>query len=546
MALALIGAKLRDRRKALRLTQAGLAQQLGISASYLNLIENNRRNIGGALLKRLADALGLPVDQFDGAAERRLVGELGALTVEPLLAPLALAADSAAGLASQHVGWARALVSLHRAYQDRRAAVDTLTDRLNQDPVLAEGVHSLLTHVTAIRSAAEILEADDVLDAAQRARFVSIIGSEGRLLSVLSQSLASLFTQGHTATRPMLPEQEIDDFLIGHENHFPTLEVAADTLRAELGSVDDDGLAAALAARLQRHHGVQLLQPALAGVGAPGDVAGKFAGLGQPQFDRMTHTLTLPAGLPASTRRFALARVLVELAAAPVVAAEVAAASALASAAARQQATRTLQAYVAAALLMPYDGFRAAALAARYDVDHLARRFQASVEQVCHRLVTLRRPGAEGPRLGFMRADAAGHISKRFPLPRLALPRQGQGCPLWPLYRAFQTPGEMLRQLVEFPSGGRFLMLARSVDKGDPAFAMPRQRLSVMLVCDALQADQMVYGDGLDLSAAAAYTPVGSACRVCTRRHCNWRQEAPLIDSVSLHGAPMIEPERDR
>jgi predicted transcriptional regulator len=224
----------------------------------------------------------------------------------------------------------------------------------------------------------------------------------------------------------------------------------------------------------------------------------------------------------------------------------VATAAALASAAARQQATQAMRAYMAAALLMPYDSFRAAALAARYDIDHLARQFGVSVEQVCHRLVTLRRPGDEGLRFGFMRADAAGHVSKRFPLPRLALPRQGTACPLWPLYRAFQAPGEVLRQLVEFPSGGRFLMLARTVDKGDPAFAMPRQRLSVMLVCDALHADQLVYGDGLDLSAAAPHTPVGPACRVCARRDCSWRQEAPIIDTDSLREATAAQAGRRR
>jgi predicted transcriptional regulator/transcriptional regulator with XRE-family HTH domain len=528
VAQVLIGAKLRDRRKGLGLTQAALAQQVGISASYLNLIESNRRNIGGALLKRVADALGVAVDQFDGAAERRLVSELGAITVEPMLEALALEADSAAALASQHAGWARALVSLHRAYQDRRAAVDTLTDRLNQDPVLAQGVHSLLTHVTAIRSAAEILEGDDGLNAAQRARFVGMIGSEGRRLSELSQSLAGLFMQDNTATRQMPPEQEIDDFLIANENHFPALERAADTLRVELGLIADDGMSGALCTLLQQRHGVRLLQPSTQGVGE--------AGTSQPQFDRDTRTLTLPTGLPAPTRRFVLASVLVELAAAPAVNAEVNASTALASAPAREQAMRALYAYMAAALLMPYDAFRAAALAARYDIDHLARRFQASVEQVCHRLVTLRRPGQEGLRFGFMRADAAGHVSKRFPLPRLALPRHGTACPLWPLYRAFQTAGEMLRQLVEFPSGARFLMVACTVDKGDPAFAMPRQRLSVMLVCDALHADQLVYGDGLNLSSTAAHTPVGPACRVCTRPQCSWRQEAPIIDSARLQG----------
>ena len=40
----------RERRKDLGLTQTELASRVGISVSYLNLIEHNRRSIGGRLL----------------------------------------------------------------------------------------------------------------------------------------------------------------------------------------------------------------------------------------------------------------------------------------------------------------------------------------------------------------------------------------------------------------------------------------------------------------------------------------------------------------
>ena len=45
---------------------------------------------------------------------------------------------------------------------------------------------------------------------------------------------------------------------------------------------------------------------------------------------------------------------------------------------------------------MPYEPFLEAAQAVRYDIDLLGRRFGASFEQVCHRLVSLRRPEAAG------------------------------------------------------------------------------------------------------------------------------------------------------
>jgi DNA-binding XRE family transcriptional regulator len=62
----LVGPKIRDRRRALGVTQSGLSATLGISPSYLNLIEAGKRNIGGTLLKRIAGALGLSVDELDG------------------------------------------------------------------------------------------------------------------------------------------------------------------------------------------------------------------------------------------------------------------------------------------------------------------------------------------------------------------------------------------------------------------------------------------------------------------------------------------------
>ena len=46
----LTGSRIRERRQVLRMKQSDLASHAGISASYLNLIEHNRRRIGGKLL----------------------------------------------------------------------------------------------------------------------------------------------------------------------------------------------------------------------------------------------------------------------------------------------------------------------------------------------------------------------------------------------------------------------------------------------------------------------------------------------------------------
>src|SRR6056297_1376831 len=64
----LTGSRIRDRRLLIGMKQSALAEAAGISPSYLNLIEHNRRRIGGKLLIELARALGVePGVLSDGA-----------------------------------------------------------------------------------------------------------------------------------------------------------------------------------------------------------------------------------------------------------------------------------------------------------------------------------------------------------------------------------------------------------------------------------------------------------------------------------------------
>ena len=478
MSRPVIGPKIRERRHALGITQSSLASRVGISASYLNLIESNKRNIAGALLKRIGNELGLAVEDLDGAAERRLISDLAEMAGEPFLAPLQLDGASANELASRHAGWANALVALHRAWRDRDQAVSALSDRLSQDPFLGDAVHSMLTRVAAIRSSSEILATIDDLQPAEQRRFASICGTESDRLSDVAQALAAFFDKGNTDTRSIMPVEEVDDFLLDRNNHFPALEHAAEAFRAARG-IAGECRESELVDYLQREHSVGVQQRA--GQSPVGTVVPPAV------FDADAGTLLLAETAPPSTRRFELARLAADLfhRAAPV-AMEIDASPLLTTVAARRRARRVLSSYVAGAVLLPYDAFREAAVASRYDVDYLGQRFGASFEQVCHRLVTLRRSGAEGIPFGLMRVDAAGYVTKRFPLPHLLLPRHGNACPIWALYAAFQTPGAMVRQLAAFPTGDRFLFLACTVEKPRPAFAMPRRFMSIMLACDAL------------------------------------------------------------
>ncbi len=190
--------------------------------------------------------------------------------------------------------------------------------------------------------------------------------------------------------------------------------------------------------------------------------------------------------------------------------------------------------YFAGAALMPYRAFLAAAQNMRHDLERLADRFGASIEQVAHRLSTMQRPGLKGIPFFFVRVDQAGTITKRHSATRLQFARFGGACPLWNVYRAFETPGRFLRQLAETPDGVRYLCLARDVSKPGGSFNAPVRRYAIAVGCEISHAKGLVYADNLDLTNARAYEPIGISCRICERPNCHQRSVPPLERKLSI------------
>mgnify|MGYP002625691144 CR=1 FL=1 len=207
MAAPLIGMKIRERRKEIGLTQTELAGRIGISVSYLNLIEHNKRSIGGLLLQQVAGELAIGLEELDGATERRLVSDLNEVLTDPLFDQIKLDPGSSGDLVGRHPGWAQALIALHRAFLDRSQAINALADRLNQDPFLGDAIHRILTNISAIRSISEILTSVDDVHAAQQQRFYSILSEESARLSSAAQGLSSFFDKAHRTTRSTAPAE---------------------------------------------------------------------------------------------------------------------------------------------------------------------------------------------------------------------------------------------------------------------------------------------------------------------------------------------------
>lgn len=190
--------------------------------------------------------------------------------------------------------------------------------------------------------------------------------------------------------------------------------------------------------------------------------------------------------------------------------------------------------YFAGAAMMPYGQFLATAQDTRHDLERLATRFGASIEQVCHRLSTLQRPGAKGIPFFFVRVDQAGTITKRHSATRLQFARFGGACPLWNVHRAFEQPGQFLRQLAETPDGVRYVSLARDVSKASGCFGAPVRRYAIALGCEVRHAPDLVFADGLDVSRPDAFEPIGISCRICERKTCHQRSVPPLERQLSV------------
>ena len=466
-----IGARIRRKRMAAGLSQVALAQALGISASYLNLIENNKRAIGGALLLRIGERLGIDLEHLSGDSEARIIGTIGELMSDPVMGGIEMEADSVRDLVARFPEAGAALARLYRAYADATVEIDVLQHRLKSDPLLSQLLHPILNRIAGIKSGAEILEGIADLTEEERRRFITTINAEARELVPSMKSLVDYFDHAAARQKRVSPISELDEAILSNGNHFPALEDAAAALRAELagkGRLEEEAIAQAL----ERRFGV----------------ACRIRAAREPRQEEAPDpsALAFEEIAPQSTRIFQMLRRYASHAAGDVVEGTAATLD-LTSDEARALARRALSSYVAGAIMMPYRGFLAMAEERRYDIELMSEHLGASFEQVAHRLVTLRRKGEEGVPFGFLRADRSGRLTKRFPLPGLSIPGFGHGCLLWPVYTAFSERG-VVRQLSAFPGGGRFLLVAKAVPKHvtgfrEPPLQVAPQRVHLRFLC---------------------------------------------------------------
>src|SRR5262245_9748904 len=452
-----VGPRFRRIRQQLGLSQTQIAEGLGISPSYINLIERNQRPVTAQILLRLAETYDLDLRDLATADEDRFFAELNEIFPDPLFRQIDLPKQELRDLAELCPGVTHSLQRLYAAYTEARRG--------------------------------------ETLVAAQMA------DREG------TQFEAN-------------PIERVRELIEANRNYFPELETAAENLRDEL-NVPADGLFAALSERLREKHSVQTRV-------MPVDVMRETL----RRFDRHRRQLLISELVDAPGRTFQLAF--------QIALAEQAAQfeTILARAGTLDDAPRrlyriTLANYFAAAVMMPYPAFLAAAEALSYDVHVLAQRFSSGFEQVCHRLTTLSRPNARGIPFFLLRVDNAGNVSKRFSSGTFPFSKFGGTCPLWHVQSTFDTPDRLLEQVIELSDRTRYFSIAQMVRRPTVPHPLPQPRFAIALGCEIRYAARIVYAAGMDLEKTEA-TPIGVNCRLCERENCPQRAEPPLTRTLIL------------
>lgn len=129
-----VGRKIRGLREDNSLSQSAFAEQLGISTSYLNQIENNQRPITATVLFALAENFNADITEFSTNDGDRIVADLREALSDPVFSGERVSLQDLKLVAKNAPELAHALLSIHRAYRgstDRLAQLDASMDSGN-------------------------------------------------------------------------------------------------------------------------------------------------------------------------------------------------------------------------------------------------------------------------------------------------------------------------------------------------------------------------------------------------------------------------------
>gem|GEM_PF-2549373 len=185
------GAKLRETRTHLSLTQKAFAEKLSISLPYLNQMENNHRPISSAVILALVQEFGFDVSELAIGDGERMVTDLREALADPLFKDVAPALLDLRLVATNAPAVGRAFLALHRAYMQTNERFASLDEALDLGEVrpgaspweeVRDFFHYCDNYIDAIDRAAERFVGDRLADNAI-ADALSDIGVTLRLVS---------------------------------------------------------------------------------------------------------------------------------------------------------------------------------------------------------------------------------------------------------------------------------------------------------------------------------------------------------------------------
>ncbi len=356
--------------------------------------------------------------------------------------------------------------------------------------------------------------------------FLDLHGAMRRVLEHQASVDDVISAHGGSASdkaKSALAYEEVRDHFHYIDNYVDTLDRAAEKTAGQLGLAWHHDKARLLAERLKALHGVAIEVSDLPDPGGP-----------ILQYDAKRKSAAIALALPQSAREFLLAGLLARFEASDLIEAQVGSAD-FQSDGADDVCRLALRNYYAGALLLPYQPFLDLARGARHDLDRMRIVTGASLEQVCHRLSTLQRPGNKGIPFYFLKIDRAGNVIKRHSATRFQFARYGGSCPMWNVHEAFEHLGSRTQvQIGEMPDGVRYLCLARSETKPSMHHRLRERRYAFGLGCELAYASDVVYADGLALGEKSEVTKIGINCRICPRDDCLERAFPAVDKKIAL------------
>ncbi len=240
-----IGGKIRRLRRQRHIAQADLAEAIGISASYLNLIEHNRRNITVPLLFKFAGYFGIEPGELAESDDSQLVGDLMEIFGDDLFADSDLTNQEIRDLAFSNPVAGRAVLRLFDKYRDLATggsapatadaddgpyhrATDAISDFLQEN-----ANHFPTLEAAAERVRRDIDNASDNFEQGLRTYLINVFGTDWRLASLPHGLARRVSADGRALEVADILPPETAAFTIAHHTGL----LAADT---EINRIIDD------------------------------------------------------------------------------------------------------------------------------------------------------------------------------------------------------------------------------------------------------------------------------------------------------------------